>query len=91
VIEHENGELEYIYSEGCPWKQVDAEVTWFVELFVHYDSGHLLVAGSMMEQPNWYLDAMRYLKFKREEAKSNANKEAQEEARMKSGLPGLPR
>ncbi len=49
------------------------------ELYKHYDKGFLFRAGSIEDQPVWYLDAMIII----DAAVSNMQREKQEEMKRK--------
>lgn len=45
-------------TSSCPRRSLSAETNFYLSLFPHYRSGHLLFAGGLADQPAIYIEAM---------------------------------
>lgn len=50
-----------IESDTCLKPMVTERAAQLLRLHSHYKAGHLLVAGGVYDQPNYYLEAMAHL------------------------------
>jgi hypothetical protein len=55
----EGTELE-VTVEECPWKCIDADFE-IIEVFNHYEKGHLPEPGSVMDQPAVTMEALSHI------------------------------
>jgi hypothetical protein len=58
-------------SRTCPRRIVTSESDSWLQLFSLYKSGHLLVAGGVIDQPAIYLHAMTLIESLISQARSN--------------------
>lgn len=48
--------------DGCPWDNVTAFAWQIVDMYGHYESGHLWYNNVISWNPAWYVKTMRYFK-----------------------------